>query len=104
MSPGYGDERALARHNSCRSAASVQHECAVCDGLFHNGVLRRELFEKHSSESDQLLQNADGAGQIDQPSQRRPTFRFDRKNARSRGDARDFLSAEHRRRSWILAT
>jgi hypothetical protein len=51
---------ALARHNSCRSAASVQFECAVCDGLLHNGVLRRELFEECSPESVELLQTAGG--------------------------------------------
>jgi hypothetical protein len=67
-------------------------------------MLRPELFEQRSSESDQLLQSASGTGQSDQPSARRPTFGFDRKNARSRGETRDFSSAEHRRRLWILAT
>src|SRR6202035_1989043 len=102
MSPGYGDERALARHNSCRSAASPQRECAVSNGVLQNGVLRPELFERRSGESDQLLQSATGAGQSDQPSARSATFGFDRKNAVSYGDIRDFSSAEHRRCSWIL--
>lgn len=56
--PGYGRSRAFSRHNSCRSAASAQHECAVRDGLFHNGLLRSELFDERSGESAQLLQGA----------------------------------------------
>ena len=58
---GYGGGRALSGHNSDRPAASAQHECAVCDGVFHERVLCR-LPEDRSDESVDLLQNADGAG------------------------------------------
>jgi hypothetical protein len=92
--PRYGRGHALSRHNSRRSAASAQHEFAVSDGLFHDGMLRPELFEQHSSESAQLLQSASGAGQSDQPGAGRTAFRFDRQYARSRGDARDFALAK----------
>jgi hypothetical protein len=61
MSPGYDTERALSRRNPCRSAASVQLECAVCGGLLHNALLRRELFGERSTESVELLQSAGGA-------------------------------------------
>lgn len=94
---------ALSRDITDRFIASAQPACGFRGGLFHNGVLWPELFEQRSGESAQLLQSARGTGQSDQPSPRRPTFRFDRKNTCSTGDTRDFSSAEHRRRSWILA-
>jgi hypothetical protein len=96
--------RALSRDIPDLFTASAQHACAICDGLFHNGVLRRELFEERSGESAQQLQSASGPGQSDQPSARRPAFRFDREYARSRSDSLDFAFAEYSHQSWILPT
>lgn len=63
--PDYGDERAVSRHNSDYAAAPGKHQCAVCDGVFHDRVLC-ELPEARSEarpdESDELLQSAGGAG------------------------------------------
>ncbi len=53
--------RALSSHTSDRPAASAQHECAVGDGVSDDRVLC-ELPEGRSDESDELLQNAGGAG------------------------------------------
>jgi hypothetical protein len=72
--------------------------------MFHDGVLRPELFEQRSRESIELLQNAGRAGSSYDSSARRATFRFDREYARGRGDSRDFALAEQRRRSSVLAT
>ncbi len=55
---GYRNGRARSRHNSDHSAASAQLECAICDGVFHTSLLRRELFEERSSESVELLPSA----------------------------------------------
>jgi hypothetical protein len=60
--PGYGVGRARTRFDTCRSAASYQHECAVRGRLFHTGVLQRDVFEKRTGESAELLPNLAGAG------------------------------------------
>ena len=57
----YGNGRAVSRYNSDYAAASGKHQCAVCDGVFHDRVLC-ELPEDRPDESDELLQNAGGAG------------------------------------------
>jgi len=72
--------------------------------MFHAGVLRPELFEQRSSESIELLRKAGCAGSSDESSARRAAFRFNREDARSRGDSRDFALAGQRRRSSVLTT
>jgi hypothetical protein len=59
--------RARSRFYTGRSAASDQHDCAVHDSLFLNGVLRRYVFKKRSDESAELLPNFAGAGEGDRP-------------------------------------
>ena len=43
------------------ATASAQYECGICDSSLNNGPLRRELFEKRSGESAELLQSASGS-------------------------------------------
>jgi hypothetical protein len=64
-SAGVTCARALSRDIPDRFIASAQHACGLCDGLFHDGVLRPELFEQRCSESAQLLQSASGTGPSD---------------------------------------
>lgn len=52
--------RAVSRDNSNQSDASAQFEYAVCNGLFHEGVLLR-LLEYHFFKSAELLHSACGA-------------------------------------------
>jgi len=58
----YRNNRAFSRRNPRRSADSPQPECAVGDGVFHNGLLRRELFEERDGESVELLPGAGDSG------------------------------------------